>query len=294
MEALEIQITGTIKSSNFPVWKNALLGRIRAINQALITDDDFAVATDDAKALKKAEELIKEAKVRAIAQTEEIQSLFAALDEISERAREARLTLERQIKVRKQEIKEGLIEEAISEVRDHIAEQPMLFRQLNHERFLQRHQYEAAIKGKATVSGLKRALGELVRQLRDAIDEEVRRVMHNRAIIDAIPRERALLFQDMVYLVTIAEGELRSTVETRLARVAEQEAMTRAAPVERALESFPADALTAPPLGERERYTLFIDLLCSREQAIETSRALRASLGDQGLLVDMRLSKSRI
>jgi hypothetical protein len=294
MEALEIQITGTIRSSNFPIWKSALLGRIRAINQALITDDDFAVATEDAKALKRAEELIREAKVRAIAQTEEIQSLFSALDEISEQAREARLTLERQIKVRKQEIKEGLIEEAISEVRDHIAEQPKLFRQLNHEGFLQRHQYEAAIKGKATVSGLKRALGELVRQVRDAIDEEVRRVMRNRTLIDAIPRERGLLFQDEVYLVTLAEGELRSTIETRLARAVEQEAMTRAAPVDMGLGSFPADVLTAPPQGERERYTLFIDLLCSRAQAIETARALRASFGEQGVLVDMRLSKSRI
>jgi hypothetical protein len=293
MEALEIQITGTIKSSNFPIWKTSLLGRIRAINQALITDDDFAVATDDAKALKKAEELIKEAKVRAIAQTEEIQSLFAALDEISERAREARLTLERQIKVRKQEIKEGLIEEAISEVGDHIAEQPTLFRQLNHEKFLQRHQYEAAIKGKSTVSGLKRALGELVRQLRDAIDEEVRRVMHNRAIIDAIPRERALLFQDVVYLVTLAEDDLCSTIENRLARVAEQEAITRVSPVEQALESFHADVMKEPPLGEREHYTVLIDLLCSRQEAVEAAQAIRASLSSGDILVDARLTRAR-
>lgn len=89
MDNLEIQISGRIQNSNFPVWKNALLNQIGLINLKLITDNDFAAATEDAKLLKRAEKAILEAKIRAIEQTEEIQLLFNALDEISEQARQA-------------------------------------------------------------------------------------------------------------------------------------------------------------------------------------------------------------
>jgi hypothetical protein len=105
VDNLEIQISGRIQNSNFPVWKNALLNQIGLINLKLITDNDFAAATEDAKLLKRAEKAILEAKIRAIEQTEEIQLLFNALDDISEQARQARLTLERQIRTRKQEIR---------------------------------------------------------------------------------------------------------------------------------------------------------------------------------------------
>ncbi|WP_295580525.1 hypothetical protein [uncultured Lamprocystis sp.] len=91
VDNLEIQISGRIQNSNFPVWKNALLNQIGLINLKLITDNDFAAATEDAKLLKRAEKTILEAKIRAIEQTEEIQRLFNALDEISEQARQARL-----------------------------------------------------------------------------------------------------------------------------------------------------------------------------------------------------------
>jgi hypothetical protein len=105
VDNLEIQISGRIQNSNFPVWNNALLNQIGLINLKLITDNDFAAATEDVKLLKRAEKAILEAKIRAIEQTEEIQRLFNALDEISEQARQARLTLERQIRTRKQEIR---------------------------------------------------------------------------------------------------------------------------------------------------------------------------------------------
>ena len=95
---LVITLTGTVNFSNFDEWKNDLIAQIQSTNMELVTDEDFGDASDQVKALKLAEKTLKQAKQSAIDQAEEIQKLFSAIDEITEEARQARLSLERQIR----------------------------------------------------------------------------------------------------------------------------------------------------------------------------------------------------
>ena len=224
MEHLEIQISGKIRNSNFLKWKDSLLKQIHSTKLELITDSDFAVASEDAKALKKAEKVIKEAKIKAIAQTEEIQSLFNALDEISEKARQARLTLERQIRVKKKEIKNELIEGAIGEVYNYITGKSKIFCQLDNSKHLQRHQYESAIKGKHTINSVESALYYLVQNQKNTIDDRSMQVSINLSLIEAIAPDDRLLFQDVNYLVALPENELQLTIENRIGKLSEQKA----------------------------------------------------------------------
>jgi hypothetical protein len=293
MDNLEIQISGRIHSSNFPVWKNALLNQIGLINLKLITDNDFAAATEDAKLLKKAEKAIIEAKIRAIEQTEEIQLLFDALDEISEQARQARLTLERQIRTRKQEIKDDLISTAITEIRNYIAGKAEVYSQLDNSRYLQRYQYESATKGKASIAGVKNSLASLVRDLKCEIDTECSQVLRNYKLIEAIPVNDRLLFQDITYLVTLPETELRLTIENRTVRVSEQKSRLNAEKAEKALTDIADEELSGTINEETTHYVIAIDLLSTRQYAVSKAREIKQLLESSDTLVGMKLTIKR-
>jgi len=293
VDNLEIQISGRIQNSNFPVWKNALLDQISLINLKLITDNDFAAATEDAKLLKRAEKAILEAKIRAIEQTEEIQLLFDALDEISEQARQARLTLERQIRTRKQEIKDDLINTAITEVRNYIAGKAEVYSQLDNSRYVQRYQYELATKGKASIAGVKNSLASLVRDLKCEIDAECSQVLRNYKLIETIPANDRLLFQDINYLVTLPETELRLTIENRTVRVSEQKSRQNAEKAEKALTDIADEELSGTINEETTHYVIAIDLLSTRQYAVSKAREIKRLFESSDTLVGMKLTIKR-
>ena len=104
MNQLVIKLTGQVNSSNFNEWKKDLIVLIQSTNKELLSDRDFFIAERQIKSFKVAEQSLKQAKQSAIHQAEEIHKLFAAIDEVTEAARQARLSLEHQIKKRKVEI----------------------------------------------------------------------------------------------------------------------------------------------------------------------------------------------
>ncbi len=121
MSQLVIQLTGQIKSSNFAEWKQNLIANIQSTNITLETDADYVAAIEHVKLFKDAEASLREAKQTAIDQAPDIHTLFSAIDEISNKAKQVRLLLERQIKARKKEIKEQIIQAGINEIKKFIA-----------------------------------------------------------------------------------------------------------------------------------------------------------------------------
>jgi len=289
MKNLEIQISGKIQNSNFPVWKDSLLQKVHSINITLITDEDFAVATEDAKLLKKAEKAIQDAKIRAIKQTEEIQLLFNALDQVSEQARQARLSLERQIKFRKQQIRDELITSSITQVQAYINRKPQIFSQLDNSKYLQRYQYELAIKGKYSIVIIRNVLNSLVQNLKNAIDQDSKQVLHNYAIIEAVAPQDRLLFQDFDYLVSLPEKELRLTIENRIVKFSEQAAKIKAISTEKALNNLNQRFLLDAVNENKNLYVISIELLTTRQNAIDQAREIKSLLEKSDCLVDMKL-----
>lgn len=294
MENLEIQISGKIQNSNFPIWKDSLLKQINSINMELITDNDFAVATEDSKLLKIAEKSIQKAKIKAIEQTEEIQILFNALDEISEQARQARLTLDRQIRVKKQEIKDELITTSITKVQDYIDSKSQIYSQLDNSKHLQRHQYELAIKGKSSIVGIRKSLMSLVQNLKNTIDEDSKQVLRNYEIIETIPSNDRLLFQDISYLITLPEKELRLTIENRIVKLSEQKAKINAANAEKELHDIDNEVLLEKINEDKNRYIISIELLSTRQNAISKAREIKSLFDNSDYLVDLVDMKLKI
>lgn len=215
MKQLIIKLTGEIQSSNFIEWKTDIIAQVKSIKTELTTDDDFAIATNHVKSFKEAEKSLKAAKQSAINQAPDIQELFAAIDEVSEEVRQTRLTLERQIKARKAEIKEEFVDSGLEIVRSFIKQQSPDFNKIDHSEYLDRNSFYEAIKAKAGVKGLQIAIDSLCSTIKAEILQRAQEVANNATAIDSLPDQYKLLFQDRDSLLSINKEELAATIEKR-------------------------------------------------------------------------------
>ena len=110
MTELTITLTGEVRESNFEEWKDGLVERIHAVDATLSEDDDFTSANDSIRQFRDAELMLKNAKQAALEQAADINRLFDAVDAVTEETRQARLTLERRIRVRRHELKQQALQ----------------------------------------------------------------------------------------------------------------------------------------------------------------------------------------
>ena len=110
MTELTITLTGEVRESNFEEWKDGLVERIHAVDAELSEDDDFTSANDSIRQFRDAELMLKNAKQAALRQAADINRLFDAVDAVTEETRQARLTLERRIRIRRQEMKQRALQ----------------------------------------------------------------------------------------------------------------------------------------------------------------------------------------
>ncbi len=216
MPQLQINLTGTINSTNFDEWKSDLIAKIQSVNRNLVTDNDFDEATKYVKSFKAAEKALKDAKQSAINQAQEIQQLFS-IDEITEEARQARLSLERQIKARKKEIKEDYIQSGIDQIKAVIEELPIDLAICDVSRYLDRSRYESAVFGKAGIKGLESGINQVTSVIREEITEKVRQINNNKVKLDSLTEGHKVLFQDYNQLLCWASEKLDVEIDKRIA-----------------------------------------------------------------------------
>jgi len=300
MNHLIIKLTGTVNSSNFDEWKNDLIAQIQSTNTELVTDEDFVAASNQVKLFKSAETSLKQAKQSAIDQAEEIQRLFSAIDEITEEARQARLTLERQIKARKLEIKKHYIQSGIAEIEKFIDEQIDELKYCDKTVFLDRGRFESAASGKAGTKGLQNAISDLCSIIKVEVSNKAITLSRNKAKIDALPEGYKLLLQDWNSLLDLSENELELEIDKRIARYNEETAREKAEnhkselakeeDIELNSEQTTSTEIDSTP---KEKYRIVIDLLATKGKAIEMARSVRSNFSDDSSISAIRLTRNR-
>lgn len=298
MNQLIIRLTGEIQSSNFAEWKNDLITQIQSTNSHLLSDEDFITATRHVKLFKAAENSLKQAKQSAINQAADIQKLFAAIDEVSAEAREARLVLERQIKTRKQEIKETLITSGIDLIHESIRQQSSDFQLISHASFVDYRRFETVVKGKGGIRGTELAIERLCVDIKQEIAQKAAEVSHNAIAIAALTSRHKTLFQDRSSLLALSKQELELTIDKRIALLNEENARVKAEKAVAELEkiedvelnpdSHSASKNAVP--AEKSKYRLVIDILSSRDGAIEIARSIKQDYADNPLISGIKLS----
>jgi len=215
MSELIIKLTGEVTDTNFDEWKSELLARLKSVNTELSSDDDFANAETDVKTIKAGEKALKDAKTSALEQANEIQKLFAAIDEVSEEARDARLALERQIKKRKTEIKEEIVDSGVTAIKEYLEQQSTALQSLRNS-WADKSAFEDAIKGKRTTDSMQKAVTKLLVQTKNEIADREEQINRNYQKIEKIDDEYSAVFQDQDSLALMNAEQLDSTIEERI------------------------------------------------------------------------------
>ncbi|EHK9181874.1 hypothetical protein KCU29_004540 [Vibrio parahaemolyticus] len=293
MEHLEISISGSIQKNNFDSWKLGLLEQITSTNLDLETDNDFAVASDNVKSLKAAEKTLKECKVKALEQTHDIQQLFSAIDEVSETARETRLILERQVRTKKQQIKSDLVTKAQLKLLEYCKSKSEIFSYVDQEQFTAVSSLEAVIKGKASLTGVEKALGTKVQELIQKIDAQEQLAQESYQFISNQSDQHRVLLQDMQYLLSLPLPELKLTVENRIVKLSEQQALKSAQESESELQVASCEAVHGARSETISNYVISIEVSSTRSEAIEIAREVKQYLIARSQVTDIKLNKQR-
>lgn len=229
MNALQIKLTGEVTDTNFEEWKTELLAQIAASKRELKTDDDFAIAESDVKSFKSGEKTLKAAKQSALEQAAAIQKLFAAIDEVTEEARQARLSLERQIKSRKEEIRDEIVDDGMRNIEACLAKQNSTFQKVNRETFMRRDALEDFTKGKRSGSGMQKAINEAVDGVKEKIKAHAELISNNEKTVEQVDSQYTALFQDKNTLLGQSAEELGKTIKERIAFFEEEQEKQKAA-----------------------------------------------------------------
>lgn len=270
MSKLSIVLSGVIEKSNFDEWKTDLIEQIRSVNTELKTDDDFVAAAKHVKQFKAAEKNLKEAKKSALEQAAEINKLFEAIDTVSEEARQARLTLDKQIKKRKKEIKNEFVEQGVETINAFIAEQSKAFQSLPHDNYTDKAIFADALSGKASTKGMQKAITKTCESIKATIAKKAEDVEANSNTLDNLPTHHKALFQDRTQLLSLNPEQLNKTIDERVSHFEKQADETDSktvAVVEEPEEKVVTKETTADSDADKSDYVVTVEINATEEEA---------------------------
>ncbi len=230
LPTLRIELTGAVTESNLDEFKENAVAVFRGISTDLQTDQDFADAEETVKWCDDIEKRLDAAKDHALSQTESIDRLFRAIDEIRGEARAKRLELNKLVKARKEEIRAEIVQAGIEKVRDHYGDlSSSLEASGMPPAFLKPPPQLAAdmgsaIKGKRSISSMRDAVDDTVASHKIAANETAERARANIAVLDEFS-EHATLFPDR-HDLCLHKGpdDLRNLAKARISEHEQREA----------------------------------------------------------------------
>ena len=216
MEDLKISIKGEVTASNFMEWNAALIQRIDETKTDLVTDEDFADADVTIKSYKAIEKRLDEVKQTAMEQSRDIMALFDSIDKLRSHVRDKRLVLNRQLTVRKKEIRVELIDSSIKHIRKALLWKGGVFPLLDHSDLLARDHFSNAIKGKSSLVNAQSALDRLIKSKINEIDQRFDLVTLNERLLGEAAKEYEFLFHDRKSLLLKTTEDLERIISTRI------------------------------------------------------------------------------
>ncbi|OZY45838.1 YqaJ viral recombinase family protein [Pseudomonas lundensis] len=215
LPALRIDVTGMVTASNLDAFKSHALTVISNISTELKTDKDFADADATVKWCGEVEDKLKAAKEHALSQTESIDVLFKAIDDITAETRRKRLELEKLIKARKDIIRSDMVMDAAKALQAHIDQ---INETLNSRIRMPRvpADFAGAIKGKRTIDSLKEAADAELARAKIEASRIADLIRANLKSLNELAIKHGFLFHDAQELVLKANDDLVALIKVRI------------------------------------------------------------------------------
>lgn len=222
LPALRIEVTGMVTASNLDAFKSHALQVFSSINTDLKDDQDFADAEKTVKWCGDVESRLEAAKQHALSQTESIDALFKAIDDIAAEARRKRLELEKMVKNRKDTIRADIVMDSAKALQDHIDQ---INGTLGGRIRLPRvpADFAGSIKGKKTVASLKEAAGAELARAKIEASRIADGIRTNLASLNELATNHKFLFTDAQELVLKANDDLVALIKVRISEYEQAE-----------------------------------------------------------------------
>jgi len=214
LPALRIELTGLVTASNLQEFRDKAIAVFKGINKDLQTDEDFADADKTVKWCADIEDRLKAAKQHALSQTQSIDELFRAVDDISAEARQVRLDLDKLIKARKESRKAEIIQEARLALSAHIATinasiKPLVMPDVAAD-------FAGATKQLKSFSSMQdKVNGELARAKIEA-SRVADLIRTNQASLRELAADHAFLFADAQQIILKPNDDLKNLIKQRI------------------------------------------------------------------------------
>lgn len=223
LPALRIDVTGMVTASNLDAFKSHALNVISNISTELKTDQDFADADATVKWCSEVEDKLKAAKEHALSQTESIDVLFKAIDDITAETRRKRLELEKLVKARKEMIRSDIVMDAAKALQDHIDQiNGTLGGRIRMPRVAS--DFAGAIKGKKSVSSLQEAADSELARAKIEASRIADLIRVNLKSLNELAVDHKFLFADAQELVMKANDDLVALIKVRINEHDQQQA----------------------------------------------------------------------
>lgn len=217
LPALSIQIKGEVSLSNLPRFKEAAEEYLADIKTDLETDDDFANAEANVKYLDEAEKSLEQAKKAALSQTADIDELMRTIDHIKESMRTKRLSLDKLVKSKKEQIKADIVIKANNALAAHVN---ALNAEIKPVVLTIRGSFAEVIKNKRTVASLQNSVDTELSLCKIEIDAMASDVRKNLAHLKEAAQHHKALFADISTLALKAPDDFAAVVQIRLSEEA--------------------------------------------------------------------------
>lgn len=251
--ALVVQTEGRVVSSNLMIYQKAADQFLATIKTDLQDDQDFADAEYNVKFCSEAENKLELAKEAALAQTSSIDEVLRTVDHIRAQFRAKRLELEKLVKVRKEQIKETILNEGKHEYTEHIG---ALETEISPIRLqLPQPDFAGAMKNKRTLASLHDAVNTTLANAKIAANQQASDMRAKLAWYNASVGEHAGLFRDLQQIIGKAAEDFQLVVRTRIAdhQRAEQEKQDALRAKIAAEEKAKAEAAVLADLERKQR-----------------------------------------
>lgn len=222
-----LKIQSAIVASNIDEVAASVRAEIAKVNTDLKTDDDFAVAEQQVKDFKAAEDAIKSAQEAALSEAADVKKLMDTTSEIIDLLAKTRLALDKQVKAQKAKVKEEIISVARDGIQRALAGcdarlQPAMRKVLRIDEL--DGVLAEATKGKKTLAGLEKGCAEVLANWTALIGKTE---AYMQARYAQIPDDRLHLFADLDDLLTLEKG-FEDAIAARIAAEDERQAAEKA------------------------------------------------------------------
>lgn len=222
LPSINYKMNGLALESNLEAYKQAATDLVALSEKPLETDQDFADAEARQKVFTKAEKDIKDACDRVMGEIDSIDTFVKDMRFISEQIRQARLAEGKQIKARKEELREEILnkanQEASKSLNEAMAKVNAKLPNIDFDPF-------AAMKGKRTIESLQDAADTEVAKAKIQINEFVELAMGNALHLSTQAQGYDFLFNDWAQIAFKATEDFKTLVTARIATYqAEQKA----------------------------------------------------------------------